>query len=340
IDTLDSLTSYLGRQRPLPDWAHEGVWLGIVGGLDGEDPKSVASKVKRAKEGNTKIAAIWTEDWTGIREFKAQTRLFWNWKYSQERYPNLPHYIEQLHEEGIRFLGYNNCFLMEDGKMYEYAKEHGYLIKNMEGTPYRLKNFNFYSVMLDLTNPDCWDWFKGIIKEHMIGAGLDGWMCDFGEYVPIDCQLDSGEDPYLYHNEYPVQWAKLNAEAVEEARRDKGEDPIIFFNRSGNFGTTNYSPLIWAGDQIMRFWLDAGLAAQICGGISLGFVGVGQYHADIAGEFGILWLKRTKELFMRGTEIGAFLSVMRTHEAKGHSGWTWDSDEETLAHFAKFSRIH
>jgi alpha-glucosidase len=200
--------------------------------------------------------------------------------------------------------------------------------------------FSFYAVMLDLSNPETYSWFKDLIKEHMIGAGLDGWMCDFAEYLPIDSQIYSQEDPFLHHNKYPVLWAQINADAIKEAGRDQGEKSIIFFSRSGNTGTSKVSPLIWAGDQNMTFWLDMGLAAAICAGISLGFIGIGQTHSDIAGEFPFLWLKRTKELFMRGTEYSAFTCIMRTHEAKGHSGWTLDSDQETLDHFAKFSRIH
>jgi alpha-glucosidase len=340
LETLNSLSSFLGRQRPLPDWIMDGAILGIGGGLDKNNPNSVVSKVERAKKASTKIAGIWAEDWTGLREFKAQTRLFWNWKYSQTMYPDLPQYITQLHAEGIRFLGYNNCFLMLDGDLFEYARDHKFLVQTKNGEPYHLRMYSFYAVLLDLTNPETISWFKDLIKQHMIGIGLDGWMCDFAEYVPINSALHSKQDPHIHHNEYPVLWAKLNEEAVREMERDKGKDAIVFFSRSGNYGTTRNSPLIWAGDQIMDFWLDSGLAAQICSGISLGFVGVGQTHADIAGEFRFPWMKRSKELFMRGTEYCAFTCVMRTHEAKGKSGWTLDSDEETLHHFAKFSRIH
>ncbi|MEX2683315.1 MAG: alpha-glucosidase [Candidatus Sigynarchaeota archaeon] len=337
---LASLTSYLGRQRPLPGWALDGAWLGIVGGLDKSDPNSVIAKIDRARRGKVKIAAVWAEDWTGLRLFKAQTRLFWNWKYSHERYPELPAYIKQLHTDGIRFLGYNNCFLMTDGDLYEQARDRGFLVKNAAGEPYMLRMYSFSAPMLDLTNPAAWDWFKCIIKEHMIGIGLDGWMCDFAEYLPVDAVVHSKQDPLLHHNEYPVLWAKINAEAVSEAGRDKGEDAIVFFSRSGNAGTTRYSPLIWSGDQIMTFALDMGLAAAICSCISMGFIGVGQTHCDIAGEFRMPWMKRTKDLFMRGTEHAAFTPIMRTHDAKGTSGWTLDTDEETLRHFAKFSRIH
>jgi alpha-glucosidase len=43
--------------------------------------------------------------------------------------------------------------------------------------------------MVDLTNPEAYDWIKTIIKDNLIGLGLDGWMADFGEYLPTDCVL-------------------------------------------------------------------------------------------------------------------------------------------------------
>jgi len=43
----------------------------------------------------------------------------------------------------------------------------------------------------------------------MINIGLSGWMADYGEYLPVDIILYSGEDPMEFHNKYPVIFAKL-----------------------------------------------------------------------------------------------------------------------------------
>lgn len=340
VGLLSILTQYLGRQRRLPDWIMDGAILGIGGGLDTTDLDSLVTKLERAQRADTKIAAVWAEDWTGLRHFKAQTRLFWNWKFSDERYSALPDYIADLKKQGIRFLGYNNCFLMYDSEMYDYAAAHNYLVLDRTGKPYDLPMFSFSAVMLDLTNPACREWITRYIVEHMIDIGIDGWMCDFAEYLPTDAVLASGADASVHHNEYPVAWAQVNADAVRLAGRDEGEDAVVFFSRSGNLGTTRHAPLIWTGDQTMTYWPDSGLPAAVNACVSMGFSGVGHIHADIAGEFGLLWFRRTKDLFLRSTEFAAFTPVMRTHEAKGTSGWTLDSDEETLAHFARFSRIH
>jgi len=345
-ETVGSLSGYLGRQPSLPDWAIGGTWLGIGGGMDEANAgeSSVPWKVRKAIDGGVPVSVVWCEDWTGLyRASNYETRLFWNWHYDNERYPDLPGCIKAWQEQGIKFFGYNNCFLMEHGDMYKEAAANGYLVKQIDGSPYHVKMLSFSAGMLDLTNPDCQAWMKGIIHHEMIDIGLSGWMCDFGEYLPVDCTLASKEDPALFHNEYPVAWAKISRDAIVEAGRSEGDDAIIFFNRSGNWGTSKHAPLIWSGDQQVNFHHGNGLPSVICAAISLGFCGIGHHHSDIGGYFYLLWIKRTKEVFMRWTEQAAFTVVMRTHASKDFAGtinWQWYSDEETLAHFARFSKIH
>jgi len=344
VEVIQSLSDYLGRQPNLPDWSIDGFWLGVGGGLDENSQWSIPQKLKRALDANIKVSAIWSQDWTGLYKIsRFETRLFWDWKYDNQRYPNLPEFITQLNAQGIKFLGYNNCFLMKHGDQYKEAEKKGYLIKKKDGNVYDILMLTFSVGMIDLSNPEAWEWIKEIIKENMLKIGLSGWMCDYAEYIPMDCALYSGEDPLIHHNKYPVLWAKVNYEATKEYESEEGKDEIVFFNRSGGIGTSKYSPLIWGGDQLASFSINNGLASVICAGLSIGFCGIGHFHSDIGGLFTFSAFKRTKELFMRWTEHAAFTCVMRSHEGheyEGRKDWKFDSDEETLAHLAKFSRIH
>lgn len=62
------------------------------------------------------------------------------------------------------------------------------------------------------------EWIENIIRDMVLSAGVDdtgtpriqGWMADFGEYLPFNGKLASGEDPVLAHNRYPEDWAALN----------------------------------------------------------------------------------------------------------------------------------
>ena len=52
-------------------------------------------------------------------------------------------------------------------------------------------------------------------------------------------------------------------------------------------------------------------------------------------------MARSKELYLRWLELGAFSPVMRSHEGnQPEANWQFDSDAETVDATARFSRIH
>ena len=53
-------------------------------------------------EAGVEVAGLWCEDWAGLRETSFGTRLFWDWAWSPERYPDLQRRIAALAERGIR----------------------------------------------------------------------------------------------------------------------------------------------------------------------------------------------------------------------------------------------
>ncbi|MCG3024192.1 TIM-barrel domain-containing protein, partial [Escherichia coli] len=75
----------------------------------------------------------------------------------------------------------------------------------------------FYCGVVDFTNEEATQWYKKVIQTNMIEFGLDGWMADFGEYLPTDVVLKNEEDAKKMHNAWPTLWAKTNYEAVSEA---------------------------------------------------------------------------------------------------------------------------
>lgn len=90
------------------------------------------------------------------------------------------------------------------------AKEKGYFATKADGSDYLVDFGEFYCGVVDLTNPEAFEWFKDIIKEYTLGIGIDGWMADFGEYLPTDdiC-LYSGKSPMIEHNHWPSAMGKV-----------------------------------------------------------------------------------------------------------------------------------
>ncbi|MBN2050719.1 MAG: alpha-glucosidase, partial [Spirochaetales bacterium] len=332
-EAVGSLSLYLGRQPDLPEWVYDGMWLGVQGGTE-----AVEQKLRDALDAGVKVSALWAQDWEGKRITSFGKQLMWNWEYSAEMYGDLPGEITGLRERGLRFLGYINPFLAVEGNLYREAREKGYCVKNESGEDYLVVVTTFPAAVLDLTNPEAFSWIKGIIKKNMIGLGLSGWMADFGEYLPTDGVLFSGEKGERVHNRYPALWAKANREALEESGK-LGE--IVFFTRAGYTGTSRYSTALWAGDQMANWLRDDGIPSVIPAGLSCGFCGIAYFHSDIGGYTSLGGVRRTKELFMRWAEMAAFTPIMRSHEGnRPDENWQFNGDKETLEHLAMMTRTY
>ncbi len=333
LEVSKKLTALLGRQKALPDWIYEGAILGIQEGCDVVD-----AKIKKAKDAGTSVVGVWCQDWSGCRRTGFGYQVMWNWTADLELYPNLPEKIAQWKEEGVRFLGYINPFMAIEKELYAYASQHGYCVKDAEGKDYLVTITTFPAAMIDFTNPEAYEWYKGLIKDNMIGIGMGGWMADFGEYLPVDAVLYSGEDPAVIHNRWPAIWAQMNQEAITECGKD-GE--VFFFTRAGHTGTIAHSHMMWTGDQHVDWSVDDGLPAVIPATLSLAMSGYGIAHSDVGGYTTIMHMRRSKELLLRWEEMNVFSPLFRSHEGNQPvNNVQFDQDEELLAQLAKCSRMH
>jgi len=323
----------LGTPKNLPDWIFDGAILAVQ-----EGTQRVEEKIRDAKEADVKLCGIWSQDWCGCRRTGFGYQVMWNWRWDEDLYPGLTEKIPQWREEGIHFLGYINPFMALEGEIYKEASEKGYCVKDRKGEDYLVKITTFPAAMIDFTNPEAYAWYKEIIKKNLIGIGLDGWMADFGEYLPVDSVLFSGEDPYKVHNQWPVFWAKCNREAIEECQK---EGEVFFFTRAGYTGTIRESAMMWTGDQHVDWYLDDGLAAVIPATLSLGLSGYPYAHSDAGGYTTVMKMTRSRELLMRWAEMNIFSPLFRTHEGNQPSRNVQIYDTPgLLSHLAFCSRIH
>jgi len=305
-----ALSAHLAARIPnrqyLPDWCREGMILGVQGGT-----QTVLDKTFAMLDAGAKICGVWCQDWSGENRTVMGKQVWWNWEVDEKLYPGLKDAIARLRARGVRFLAYINPYLVKGSRLYEYCRARGYLITHADGTVYHIKSTTFDAGMLDLTDPEAVLFIKDeLIKKNMLDLGVSGWMADFGEYLPVDCLLHSG-DPAQLHNEWPVLWARINREAIEEY----GAADAMFFSRSGYLGIQQYAPILWNGDQHTDFTRDYGMPCVMPASFSLAFSGVTMVHCDIGGFFSFGKLKRDDELFVRWMEMGAFSLLMRSHES-------------------------
>jgi len=334
LELLKKLTSYFGRQPQLPDWIYDGAILGLQGGT-----KRVFSLVERSNRNGIKVCGIWCQDWAGIRNTTFGKRLNWNWKWNKALYPKLADKIKEYKDKGMHFLAYANPYIVQDGSYYQEALENGYFATNSDGSEYLADFGEFYCGIVDLTNPEAYQWFKNtILKENMLDMGIDGWMADFGEYLPTDVKLYNNMTPMTEHNYWPVRWAKCNYEALEETGNI---GKAVFFMRAAGAGIQKYCTLLWAGDQSVDFSLHDGLATTITGALSAGMCGCTLHHSDIGGYTSLFGNVRTKEVFLRWAEMAVFSPVMRTHESnRPDVNFQYYNDGDTMELFARLVDIH
>ncbi len=334
---IEAQSATMGRQPPLPDWAF-GTVVGLQGGTD-----KVLAYVDSLEAAGTVLSAIWIQDWVGRRRTFVGDQLRWYWQADETRYPNFKQFCADMQARGIAVLGYINPMLTNDGPLYTEADKKGYLVKNHKGETYVIRMTGFDVGLVDLTNPMACSWLKNIIKNNMIAYGLSGWMADFGEALPWDAVLHSGISPQLYHNLYPVEWARINREAIEEVGK-MGE--VAFFSRSAFSGSSNYATLFWAGDQMTSWQKNDGLRSIVPALTSSGISGMALNHADVggfAGFFkigGLFQMRRTQRLLQRHIELGAFSPVFRTHEGILPQRNAQVYDRELKAFYAQFSQLH
>lgn len=333
IGLIQKLTAYLGRQPQLPDWIYQGAILGVQGGTE----RSFSLADKSLAHG-IRVSGIWCQDWAGKRVTSFGKRLQWNWKWNPQMYPDLPLKIKEYRKKNIRFLAYNNPYLVKDGDLYREGREKGYFATGKDGNDYLVDFGEFDCGVVDLTNPEAYEWYKGLIKKYLIEFGVSGWMADFGEYLPTDLVLHNGVSPMIEHNHWPVLWAKCNYEALEETGM-LGE--IVYFMRAGGTGSQKYCPLLWAGDQSVDFSRHDGLVTVICGALSAAMSGCGLHHSDIGGYTSLFGNTRTKEVFLRWAEMAAFTPVMRTHECnRPEENFQYYEEEDTMLRFARLTQIY
>jgi sulfoquinovosidase len=320
-------------KHKLPHWGIGGAIIGLKDGANSFD------RLEKIIEAGTAVTGLWCEDWCGIRQTSFGRRLFWDWQWQPARYPDLPAKIAELKARGIRFLGYVNPYLAADGPLYAEAATKGYFALRLDcDEPYLVDFGEFDAGVVDFTNPAAAEWFaEEIIGRRMLDFGLDGWMADFGEYLPVDLRLHDG-DPMEQHNNWPVLWAEVNHRAVA-SRGKTGE--VLWFMRAGFTGSQQYCPLLWAGDQSVDFSRHDGIGTVITAALSAGLVGNAYSHSDVGGYTSLHGNVRTEELMQRWYELGAFTPVMRTHEGnRPEDNLQIDSTPELLAGFARWSRVH
>ena len=346
---ISKLTKLTGRMKPLPDWIMNGGVVAITGGSE-----KLRSGYERLKKFNSSLAGIWSQDWSGKRMDGKAARLWWNWQIDNNYYPDWQNMTEELMRNGVKRLTYINPmlhnitgYLDNVTNFFEIAAKNDYLLKDSDNNIIYYNLNGFKAGLLDFTNDNATEFYKKIIKQYMFNESKTyGFMADFGEDIPIENIIY--KNPFAekdaMHNVYPYNLPKVCSEAAQEYFGSN--DEIVFFTRSGNKLSPQYTRLAWAGDQLENWQEGNGIKSAVKAMLNLGLSGAQLSHSDVGGYIdysyqGIINIGRTEELLQRWIELGAFSVVMRTHEgtAPDTSPQVYYNDK-MAEFFSRFTKIY
>jgi len=235
------------------------------------------------------------------------------------------------------------CTNHPDGA-YKVGNDNGYFVKTAAGTTYPMPYLAYTkasSAIVDFTARGAGKWWQSLITEAL-NDGYDGWMEDFGEYVPADSILANGRSGFAEHNPYCTRYHKASHELTWPR---KGSN-FAQFVRCGYTGTAPYARIVWGGDPTEDDSEADGLPAAVSQGLSMGMSGIGYWGSDIGGFHALFTQGQTSaELLTRWVEVGAFSGIMRTQGdgyprpiLKGSNmAEVWDA--AVLPHWRAMSRL-
>lgn len=252
-----------------------------------------------------------------------------------------------LHDLGYKALAYNNPYVASDDEKaaadYQFGLDSGYFVKLPDGSPAFTQFISGKLLTLatiDLTNPGAFAWFQGLLRRSL-DLGYDGWMHDFGEYIPRDAVLFDGRRGDEFHNAFPV----LSAKAAHELMEKERPGDYLFFVRSGGPGTQAFVPAVWGGDAEATFDETQGLPSSVRGGLNLSMSGVPYWGSDMTGFKCLTSAPNDKEVFLRWVEFGAVSPIMMEQNACSNpvqkkEKWKLWNDQETIDVYRRYALLH
>ncbi len=227
------------------------------------------------------------------------------------RWPDPKAMIDECHDEGIRVLLWQIPVLKQLDAPHPqhdadvaHALEHGYVIANGDGTPYRNQGWWFTDAhVFDATNPEARAWWFDKRRYLFEDLGIDGMKTDGGEHLwGRDLRAHDGSRGTELVNRYAQAYVDAYHGFVQSATGGDG----LTFSRAGYTGA-HRSPAHWAGDENSTW---SAFRASIQAGVTAGLAGVSIWGWDIGGFSGEI---PTVELYVRSAQMAAFCPVMQYH---------------------------
>src|SRR5574344_1412415 len=224
-DVLGRYTALTGRVPILPRWSF-GLWL-TTSFTTNYDEKTVSSFVDGMASRHIPLRVVhfdcfWMKEveWGSV-------------EWDKDMFPDPAGMLKRLHGKGLKLCVWINSYIAQKSPLFAEGAEHGYLLKNTDGTVWQWDMWQAGMGIVDFTNPDACAWYQQKLK-RLLDMGVDCFKTDFGERIPsfdngYDVAWYDGSDPEKMHNYYTYLYNKCVFELLE---KEKGHGEAVLFARS------------------------------------------------------------------------------------------------------------
>lgn len=327
----------LTAQSPAwPDWVFKHwVWE------DESTQQSALQLVDDYQQRNIPVSAIIIDSpWeTGYNTFEWDTSL----------YPNAQAMVDSFHARNVKVVVWITTAINTDQtELWHYADSMGYFMKANASSGSAVINWwKGDGSMIDFFNPDAVNWWKTLM-DKTLDLGIDGWKCDGTDYSVLlgNALYSSGAGAAVTRLQYSHAYYRL---FFDYTRQQLGNDRIIMSRPVDNYGYTfitdpnlvAFTPrdigfACWVGDQDATYdGMEKALNNMYQSDANNYLVvgsDIGGYRDEPVSN------GRTKDVFLRWAQLGAFSPLMENGGGGEHRPWMWDPQTEAV--YNTFVRLH
>jgi alpha-glucosidase (family GH31 glycosyl hydrolase) len=269
-------------------------------------------------------------------------------EFDNSLFPNPQAMIDYFHGKGVRVFMWTVCAVNIDAvDMYEEAKSKGYFMKKnaTDTVPGQVKWWKGTGSLIDFYNPDALAWWKSKM-DITLGYKIDGWKCDGTDFYVNQTPYSPSKGMNVTRVEYSRTYYQL---FHDYTRQKLGIDRVLTARPIDNYGFDaggeglSFSPkeigfACWVGDQDATF---TGLTKAMNNMYHSDKYGYLSFGSDIGGyreDDAYPGFGRSKELFVRWAQFGAFSPIMENGGGGEHRPWMFGNDVTDI--YRKYVKLH
>ena len=315
---LQNYTKLTGKPPLPPAWSF-GLWLSTSFTTD-YDEGTVTGYIEGMAQRDIPLE-VFHFDCYWMKEFQ-----WCDFLWDERMFPDPVGMLKRLKDKGLKICVWINPYIAQKSKLFDYAREKGYLLKLKNGDVWQWDLWQAGMGIVDFTNQEACQWYQGLLK-GLLEMGVDCFKTDFGERIPTNVEYCDGSDPMKMHNYYAYLYNETVYELLE---KEKGKAEAVVFARSATVGAQKF-PVHWGGDCWATY---QSMAESLRGGLSLSMSGFGFWSHDIGG----FESTATPDLYKRWVAFGMLSSHSRLHGSKSIRV-PWVFDEEAVAVLRFFTKL-